>query len=132
MLLCDEWSDGQVKAFRLLEIEELKTLDFDLSLTGFEPFELDGFLFGEEKDDRQALDVPMLPEDAITQVGDLWMCGDHRVRCGDATSAEVVSILLGSTRPAVMVADPPYGVDYDPDWREQAGPWESSARPAPS
>src|SRR5712691_4196888 len=63
IILCDEWSDAQVKAFRLmvnrsvnwaewdlelvtLEMEELKTLDFDLSLTGFDPPEIDGFLFG--------------------------------------------------------------------------------------
>ena len=138
VILCDEWSEAQVKAFRLLvnrsvtwaewdeellalEIGELKVLDFDLSLTGFEPVEIDEFLFGEEKDDGREQDVPMRPEQAITQLGDLWICGEHRVLCGDATSAEVVGRLLGSTKPAVMVTDPPYGVDYDPNWREQAG-----------
>jgi DNA modification methylase len=138
VILCDEWTEAQVKAFRLLvnrsvtwadwdeellalEFDELKTLDFDLSLTGFEPVEIDGFLFGEEKDDGWEQDVPVLPEHAITQAGDLWMCGEHRVLCGDATSAEVVGRLLDSAKPAVMVTDPPYGVDYDPNWREQAG-----------
>ena len=137
VILCDEWSEAQVKAFRLmvnrsvtwadwdeellsLEIGELKALDFDLSLTGFEPVEIDEFLFGEGKEDREQ-DVPVLPEHAVTQPGDLWMCGDHRVLCGDATSAEVVGRLLGSTKPAVMVTDPPFGVDYDPNWRERAG-----------
>jgi DNA modification methylase len=104
-----------------LEIGELRTLDFDLSLTGFEPVEIDEFLFGDEKDDGQEQDVPVLTEQAITQLGDLWMCGEHRVLCGDATSAEVVGRLLGSTKPALMVTDPPYGVDYDPNWRERAG-----------
>jgi DNA modification methylase len=138
VVLCDEWSEAQVKAFRLmvnrsvtwaewdeellaLEIGELKTLDFDLSLTGFEPVEIDEFLFGEEKDDGREQDVPKLPEHPITQAGDLWTCGEHRVLCGDATSGEVVGRLLGSIKPAVMVTDPPYGVDYDPNWREQAG-----------
>ena len=138
VILCDEWSDAQVKAFRLmvnrsvtwaewdeellaLEIGELKALDFDLSLTGFEPVEIDEYLFGEEKDDGREQDVPVLQEQAITQLGDLWTCGEHRVLCGNATSAEVVGRLLGSTKPAVMVTDPPYGVDYDPIWREQAG-----------
>jgi DNA modification methylase len=138
VILCDEWSEAQVKAFRLmvnrsvtwaewdeellaLEIGELRTLDFDLSLTGFEPVEIDEFLFGDEKDDGQEQDVPVLTEQAITQLGDLWMCGEHRVLCGDATSAEVVGRLLGSTKPALMVTDPPYGVDYDPNWRERAG-----------
>ena len=138
VILCDEWSEAQVKAFRLmvnrsvtwaewdekllaLEIGELRAIDFDLSLTGFEPVEIDEFLFGEEKDDGRDQDVPVLPEQAITQFGDLWICGEHRVVCGDATSVEVVGRLLGSTKPAVMVTDPPYGVDYDPIWREQAG-----------
>jgi DNA modification methylase len=138
VILCDEWTEAQVKAFRLmvnrsvtwadwdeellaLEIGELKAIDFDLSLTGFEPVEIDEFLFGEEKDDGREQEVPALPEQAITQPGDLWMCGEHRVLCGDATSTEVVGSLLGSTKPAVMVTDPPYGVDYDPIWREQAG-----------
>ena len=46
---------------------------------------------------------------------------EHRVLCGDATSAEVVCALLGAAKPALMVTDPPYGVDYDPNWRERAG-----------
>jgi DNA modification methylase len=138
VILCDEWSDAQVKAFRLLvnrsvswadwdeellalEIGELKALDFDLSLTGFDPVEIDDFLFGQEKDDRREQDVPALSQEAISQVGDLWICGQHRVLCGDATSADAVGILLGSMKPALMVTDPPYGVDYDPNWRERAG-----------
>ena len=138
VILCDEWSDAQVKAFRLLvnrsatwaewdeelvalEIGELKALDFDLSQTGFDSVEIDEFLFGKEEDAVPDSDVPELPQHAITQLGDLWMCGEHRVLCGDATSAEDVRMLLGSTKPAVMVTDPPYGVDYDPNWRERAG-----------
>src|SRR5207302_3897221 len=62
-----------------------------------------------------------LPQQATTRLGDLWICGEHRVLCGDATSAEAVGILLGSVKPVLMVTDPPYGVDYDPNWRERAG-----------
>jgi DNA modification methylase len=54
-------------------------------------------------------------------MGDLWICGRHRVQCGDATSAENVTRLLNGRSPALMVTDPPYGVDYDPMWREAAG-----------
>jgi DNA modification methylase len=138
VILCDEWSEAQVKAFRLLvnrsvtwaewddelvalEIGELKALDFDLSLSGFEPVELDGFLFGQKEEESSNQDVPELPQRAITQLSDLWICGEHRVLCGDATSAEAVSTLLGSAKPRLMVTDPPYGVDYDPNWRERAG-----------
>ena len=120
VILCDEWSDAQVKAFRLmvnrsvtwagwdeellaLEIGELKALDFDLSLTGFEPVEIDGFLFGEEQEENREEPIPTLPEKAVTQLGDLWICGAHRVLCGDATSGENVATLLGSARPVLMV-----------------------------
>jgi DNA modification methylase len=138
VILCDEWSEAQVKAFRLmvnrsvswaewndelvaLEIEDLKALDFDLTLTGFDPVEIDEFLFGEQKEETPDQAVPELPEHAITQLGDLWICGEHRVLCGDATSAEAVGTLLGSAKPALMLTDPPYGVAYDPNWRERAG-----------
>jgi DNA modification methylase len=53
--------------------------------------------------------------------GDLWVCGKHRVLCGDATIASNVERLCGSAVPVLMVTDPPYGVEYDPHWREEAG-----------
>ena len=53
--------------------------------------------------------------------GDLWLLGRHRIVCGDATSAQDVGTLLAGARPLLMVTDPPYGVDYDPEWREEAG-----------
>lgn len=49
--------------------------------------------------------------------GDLWQLGKHRLICGDATDAATVKQLLGRERPRLMVTDPPYGVDYDPEWR---------------
>jgi DNA modification methylase len=138
VILCDEWTKAQVKAFRLmvnrsvtwaewdqelvaLELEELRAVDFDLDLTGFDSVEIDAFLFGTENEDGQAADVPELPQQAITQLGDVWICGEHRVLCGDSTSPEAVANLLGSAKPVLMVTDPPYGVDYDPIWRERAG-----------
>lgn len=138
VILCDEWSEAQVKAFRLLvnrsatwadwdqelltlETSELDTLDFDLSLTGFEPTEIDECPFGQEKEDFQQQDIPPLLQEAITQLGDLWICGEHRVVCGDATSAGAVAALFESATPALLVTDPPYGVNYDPNGREDAG-----------
>jgi len=137
VILCDEWTPAQVKAFRLLvnrsvnwaewdeqlvalEIEELKGLDFDLSLTGFDPVEIDEFLFGIE-DENPDSDVPELSQQAVTQLGDVWLCGEHRILCGDSTSDVAVSAVLNGAIPALMVTDPPYGVDYDPNWRERAG-----------
>ena len=112
MILCDEWTEAQVKAFRLmvnrsvtwatwdddllsLELQELNEADFDLSLTGFDPKEIDDLLLGPEDDDK-ANAAPPLPDNPVSRVGDLWICGRHRVLCGDATSPEAVARLLAS------------------------------------
>jgi DNA modification methylase len=50
----------------------------------------------------------------------VWLLGRHRLVCGDATSEVDVSLALAGVRPHLMVTDPPYGVDYDPDWRNRA------------
>jgi len=138
VLLCDEWSDAQVKAFRLLvnrsatwadfddellalELQELNEADFDLSLTGFDPGEIDALLVDPE-DDEKANAAPPLPENAVSRLGDLWLCGPHRVLCGDATSGENVARLLGDRKPALMVTDPPYGIELDSEWCDRAGP----------
>ena len=136
VILCDEWSEAQVKAFRLLvnrsatwatwndelvalEIEDLKALDFNLDLTGFDAKEIDRFLFGDENEDADA--VPDVPEIPVSRLGDLWLCGGHRVLCGDATSAEAVARLLADGKPQLMVSDPPYGISLDSEWRDLAG-----------
>jgi ParB-like chromosome segregation protein Spo0J len=105
VILCDEWTPAQVKAFRLmvnrsvswadwdeellaLELDELRASDFDLSLTGFDIHEIDTLLAIE--DDRGADTVPPVPENPITRLGDLWLCGkvknQDRILCGDSTS----------------------------------------------
>jgi hypothetical protein len=65
--------------------------------------------------------VPPVLEVPVSRQGDLWCLGSHRVLCGDATRAKDVARLLGGLRPHLMVTDPPYGVDYDPNWRNRAG-----------
>src|SRR5579864_8785611 len=136
VILCDEWSETQVRAFRLmvnrsatwadwdtdlvaLELADLKALEFDLNLTGFEPVEIDDLLFRKKDQAEEALSEPT--GDPVTRVGDLWLCGNHRVLCGDATSADDVKALLGEAHSRLMVTDPPYGVECDPTWREEAG-----------
>jgi DNA modification methylase len=136
VILCDEWTPAQVRAFRLmvnrsvswaawdeellaLELQELKESDFDLSLTGFDPGEIDGLLALE--DDERANAAPSLPENPVSRVGDLWVCGKHRVLCGDATCAEAVARLLGERKPRLLVTDPPYGIELDSEWHDRAG-----------
>lgn len=137
MIYCDEWSDAQVKAFRLLvnrsanwatwdegllalELGDLNALDFDLSLTGFDPFEIDEFLFPDPVEpSTDKTSDPLLA--AVTLLGDLWRCGEHRVLCGDATAPEAAATLLGSQTPKLLLTDPPYGVKYSARWRQEAG-----------
>src|SRR5262249_41373560 len=61
--------------------------------------------------------VPEVPKQAVTRLGDIWQLGNHRVGCGDATSAADVSPVLAGPVPDLMNTDPPYGVSYDPSWR---------------
>ena len=100
-------------------MQELNAADFDLSLTGFDPGEIDGLraIPGEER----AHAAPPLPEIPVSRVGDLWICGKHRVLCGDALRAEDVARLLGDRKPILMVTDPPYGIELDSEWRDRAG-----------
>jgi len=135
VILCDEWTPAQVKAFRImvnrsatwadwddellaLELLELQTSDFDLALTGFDTKELDELLLTDAPDEDSVPPVPAVP---ITKLGDLWLCGSHRVLCGDATDAEAVSRLLGKRKPFLMVVDAPYGIELDSEWRDRAG-----------
>jgi DNA modification methylase len=66
-------------------------------------------------------DAPEPPAHPVSRVGDLWLLGQHRLLCGDSTSAADVGKVLGDVGPHLMVTDPPYGVDYDPAWRAKAG-----------
>lgn len=104
-------------------LEELKALEgagFDLPLIGFSIDEL-AALFNPPKSGKGDPDaVPETPAIPATQAGDLWVLGDHRLKCGDATSAEDVDSVLDGCVPLLMVTDPPYGVDYDPAWRNGA------------
>src|SRR4051794_9185804 len=136
VILCDEWTPGQVKAFRLmvnrsvtwadwdeellsLELQDLNAADFDLDLTGFNPKELDDLLALPEEE--KINEVPPVPEIPVSRAGDLWICGKHRVLCGDSTSPENVARLLGDRKPLLMVTDPPYGIELDSEWRDRAG-----------
>ena len=103
-------------------LSELDANGFDATLTGFDDAELrrllapaGGLLDGADPDE-----VPELPADPITKLGDLITLGRHRLVCGDSTTVEAVEKALDGARPALMVTDPPYGVEYDANWRNEA------------
>lgn len=58
---------------------------------------------------------------AVSKLGDVWILGDHRLACGDATKREYVDAVLAGEKPHLMVTDPPYGVSYDSEWRGRQG-----------
>lgn len=102
-----------------LELNDLLTEDFDLSLTGFTNEELDHLLgLGGVQEDEDVIPENVEPR---CNRGDIWQLGPHRLACGDATNRGDVLGLLGDVRPHLMVTDPPYGVNYDPAWRVKFG-----------
>nr|WP_234843935.1 DNA methyltransferase [Sinorhizobium medicae] len=130
------WTQKQIKAYRLADNQlalnagwdvkllaaELETLQDMAALIGFSESELRrlGRLTGNPglTDPDEA---PALPDVPTSKAGDLWLCGQHRILCGDACNAQDVERLFSGVKPNLMVTDPPYGVDYDPHWRAEAG-----------
>ena len=107
-----------------LEVGDLQSLGIDVLDLGLTGKELDDLLRGDTVDPRED-EVPPLPEVPVSRLGDLWCLGPHRLICGDATDVATVNRLNGTVRPHLMVTDPPYGVSYDPDWRNRAGASET-------
>lgn len=116
MALDAGWDNDMLK----VELAELQGLDFDLALTGFDLGEIESLLADKTQGLTDPDTVPETPARAVTVPGDTWLLGKHRIRCGDSTSADDVAALLAGVSPHLMVTDPPYGVEYDADWRNKA------------
>lgn len=104
-----------------LELADLAVLGFDLALTGFDELEIARLTTPANEGLTDPDDVPARPDTPTSLPGDLWLLGNHRLVCGDSTNATDVARVLGSVRPHLLVSDPPYGVSYDPAWRERLG-----------
>ena len=63
-------------------------------------------------------DIPELPTEPTVKRGELWIVGDHRLLCGDATKPDDVARLLDAAKPTLLATDAPYGVSLDPSWRD--------------
>lgn len=119
------WDEEMLK----VELSELDAADFEMNLLGFGGEELSRYLEddgirigddsepeGEEPEEETEIEVNENAE-TVTEPGDIWLLGEHRLICGDCTDANVVKRLIGDRNPQLMVTDPPYGVNYDPTKR---------------
>jgi DNA modification methylase len=149
------WTEAQVKAYRIadnkltlnagwdeglltLELGELRGLDFDLPLIGFDSNELLDILGNDVgQTDPDAAVAP--PEAPATREGDVWRLGSHRLMCGSSLSADAVSALMQGRRASLVATDPPYLVDYsggqhpgraneEKDWGERSADVDAASR----
>lgn len=133
VVLADDLTDAQVKAFRIsvnrmaelaewddellaLEVDELRGMNFDLELTGLDGDFLNRLLDTPPTAGTVPLcdpeEVPEPPEVPVTKPGDLIILGRHRLICGDSTDPAVVARLMAGKKADVVFTDPPYNVDY--------------------
>lgn len=103
------WDEAMLK----LELGDLQELDFDLDLIGFSDDELDELLvLDESAGQTDEDDIPEPEDEAVSQRGDVWLLGGHRVMCGDSTSQEDLITLMDGELADMAFTDPPYNVDY--------------------
>lgn len=114
MALNAGWDDELLK----IELENLKELDFDLELTGFNVDELDDILGTEEEkevvEDEFEIEVPEEPK---AKLGDIYQLGRHFLMCGDSTKEEDVAKLMNGVKADMVFTDPPYGYEYQSNMR---------------
>ena len=106
-----EWDTDKLA----LVIADLQGADFDVSLTGFDPEELDDLFRDDVKDGVKEDDFDVeaeLQKPVFSKAGDLWMLGEHRLLCGDSTKPETYELLMNGKKAQLVVTDPPYNVDY--------------------
>jgi DNA modification methylase len=99
------------------ELAALAEADYDLSLLGFDHKALADLLNNPTEGLTDPDATPIVPDNPVSMGGDIWILGSHRIACGSSTDADTVAALLGTVRPNLMVTDPPYGVEYNANWR---------------
>lgn len=136
VILADDMSEAQIKAFRLsvnkvaefaewdidllkLEFADLQEQGFDLSLTGFETGEIANFLAEPTEGLTDEDAVPEVPAVPVTVEGDVWILGRHRLMCGDSTSIDHLQRLCDGQLVDMWLTDPPYNVAYEGGTKEK-------------
>lgn len=116
--------DKQLLALELRALADMPDFSGQLAGLGFTTAELTRLLPAQEFAGHTNADDAGAGADVgpvISRPGDIWLLDGHRVMCGDATNADHVAALFAGDRPSLMATDPPYGVDYDPEWRADVG-----------
>ena len=130
VVLADDMTEAQIKAFRLsvnkvaelaewdtdllaIEFGDLQDMGFDLSLTGFGDDEIANFLAEPTEGLTDEDAVPDVPEQPVTVEGDVWLLGRHRLMCGDSTSIDAVERLMAGRKADMVFTDPPYNVAFN-------------------
>ena len=99
-----------------VEIEALQAEAFDVSLTGFDPNEIDDLFKENQKDGLHDDDFDIeaeLKKPTFTKAGDVWTLGRHRLVCGDSTKKETYDTLMDGKKANLVLTDPPYNVNYE-------------------
>ncbi len=130
VMVAEDWTEAQKKAYVIadnklalnagwdnemlkVEIDNLKDLDFDINLTGFNLDELSELFPDDEViglTDEDA--VPEAPINPVTIEGDVWLLNNHRLMCGDSTNIDAVDKLMNGLKADLVFTDPPYGMSY--------------------
>ena len=124
-------TEEQKKKYRILDnkTNELAEWDFDLLEEEIDGLDFDGFDFGfdmsafEEPQEIVEDEAPEVDEDSepITQLGDIWQLGEHRLVCGDSTDKATVEMLMNGKKADMVLSDPPYGMCLDTDFSGTVG-----------
>ena len=139
VIVADDLTPEQVKAYRIadnrtaelstwdyellpIELADLQSTDFDLNLLGFSTDELAKILDPAVKEGlTDPDDVPQPPDEPITQPGDLWQLGEHRLLCGDSTTTHDTLVVMDGAKAALVATDPPYLVGYTGERPNESG-----------
>jgi len=119
-----------------VELADLSAAGFDLALTGFSDEELADLLGDIEETERadeaapiaepEDEDIPDAPATPVSQPGDIWQLGAHRLICGDSTDPSMVAALMVGDRASLCFTSPPYGQQRD--YTQGIADWDALMR----
>lgn len=120
------WDEDMLRA----ELMDLRDVDFDLDLIGFDAEFLEDMLEEDQPENPNDADhVPNVPVTPVTKAGDVWVLGKHRIMCGDSTDAESVALLMNGCAADLCFTSPPYGQQRDYiDAKEHCSDWDNLMR----